>query len=243
MSGRTGQLTGHTHSPQRDGGRCTCSTFGPSSLTGATAAATRNDTAATRTDERYINRAATSTQPITVCLQHFAPTMVHLLSVGTLALLSAAVALPATKRWAPPVVDLGYASYQGVYNETTNIQSFQGIRYAAPPIGDLRWRAPQPPSSMQGLQDASKYGSQCIQGTLGGSPLDGLLERTAAALSISSEDCLFLNVYLPPNATVGQGSRPVVVWIHGGGYTLGSGTNTRESDRITHRLVLTPIVP
>jgi hypothetical protein len=76
--------------------------------------------------------------------------MVHLRSVGTLALLSAAAALPATKRWAAPVVDLGYASYQGVYNETTNIQSFQGIRYAAPPTGNLRWRAPQPPAATHG---------------------------------------------------------------------------------------------
>lgn len=160
--------------------------------------------------------------------------MVHLLSVATLALLSAATALPADKRWAPPVVDLGYASYQGVYNETTNIQSFQGIRYAAPPTGNLRWSAPQPPPGMQGLQDASKYGSQCIQGTLGGLPIDGLLERTAAAFSISSEDCLFLNVYLPPNATVGQGSRPVVVWIHGGGYAGGAGTLTRRSEE--HRI-------
>jgi hypothetical protein len=145
-------------------------------------------------------------------------------------------ALPTTnnKRWARPTVDLGYASYQGIYNETTNIQSFKGIRYAAPPLGDLRWKAPQPPTSLTGLQDASEYGQTCIQGTVGGSadqPVAGLLAAATASFATSSEDCLFINVFTPPNTTVGQASLlPVGVYIHGGGYTLGSGNDyDRES--------------
>ncbi|KAJ9121877.1 hypothetical protein QFC24_004459 [Naganishia onofrii] len=133
------------------------------------------------------------------------------------------------KRWARPTVDLGYASYQGIYNETTNIQSFKGIRYAAPPLGDLRWKAPQSPTSLTGLQDASEYGQTCIQGTVGGSadqPVAGLLAAATASFATSSEDCLFINVFMPPNTTVGQASLlPVGVYIHGGGYTLGSGND------------------
>ncbi|KAJ9096714.1 hypothetical protein QFC21_004984 [Naganishia friedmannii] len=157
--------------------------------------------------------------------------LVSSIVVLALSALGSTSALPTIhdKRWARPTVDLGYASYQGVYNETTGIQSFKGIRYAAPPLGDLRWQAPQKPTALTGLQDASAYGQTCIQGTVGGSsdqPIAGLLSAATASFATSSEDCLFINVFMPPNATVGQGSKlPVGVYIHGGGYTLGSGNN------------------
>lgn len=153
-----------------------------------------------------------------------------LLPLVTLSALAASVAAFPAKRWDRPVVDLGYATYQGVYNETTNIQYFRGMRYAAPPTGDLRWKAPQPPSAVQGVQDASMFGSECIQGTVGGTPIQGLLKSKSAQLPGHSEDCLFVNVYLPPNATV-QGSLPVAVYIHGGGYTMGSGDSTTRESR------------
>lgn len=149
-----------------------------------------------------------------------------LLPLAALSVLAASVTAFPTKRWDRPVVDLGYASYQGVYNETTNIQYFKGMRYAAPPTGDLRWKAPQPPHAVQGVQDAASFGPQCIQGTVGGTPIQGLLKSKSDQLLGHSEDCLFINVYLPPNATVGQGSLPVAVYIHGGGYTMGSGDST-----------------
>lgn len=157
--------------------------------------------------------------------------MVPLLPLVTLLLTAtASTALPhPAKRWARPVVDLGYASYQGIYNETTGIQTFKGMRYAAAPVGDLRWRAPQDPVSVSGLQDASNYGDQCLQGSVGAggdAPVAGLLSAATSALPTSSEDCLFINVFVPPNATVGQGSLPVGVYIHGGGYSLGSGDNS-----------------
>lgn len=158
-----------------------------------------------------------------------------LLSLATLSVLAASVTAFPAKRWDRPVVDLGYATYQGVYNETTNIQYFKGMRYAAPPTDDLRWKAPQPPQALQGLQAASSFGPQCIQGTVGGTPIQGLLSSKSAQLPGHSEDCLFINVYLPPNATVG-GSLPVAVYIHGGGYTMGSGDSTTRESKLLRLL-------
>jgi carboxylesterase type B len=155
--------------------------------------------------------------------------MVPFLPLTALLLTATVSALPhPDKRWARPVVDLGYATYQGVYNETTNIQSFKGMRYAAAPVGDLRWAAPQSPASVSGVQDASNYGNICLQGTVGAgadSPVNGVLSAATSSFPTSSEDCLFVNVFLPPNATVGSGSLPVGVYIHGGGYSFGSGNN------------------
>lgn len=86
------------------------------------------------------------------------------------------------------------------------------IRFAAPPIGNLRWQAPQPPLIRRDtVRNASSFGAQCPQSQLGG------YENVPSAPG--SEDCLFLNVYSPPNAK----DLPVLIWIHGGGYGLGNG--------------------
>ena len=88
------------------------------------------------------------------------------------------------------------------------VHSFKGIPYAAPPVGDWRWKAPQPVPKFQSNFDATEFGPACLQ------PLraDDLLE--------TSEDCLTLNVW---TAEVGPGEKPVMVWIHGGGFRWGSG--------------------
>jgi para-nitrobenzyl esterase len=88
---------------------------------------------------------------------------------------------------------------------------FAGIPYAAPPVGPLRWRAPQPPAPWQEMRDASKFGARCVQDTTS----DPDFGREV------SEDCLTLNVWTP-NPPSGQ-RLPVMVWIHGGAFVNGSG--------------------
>jgi para-nitrobenzyl esterase len=97
---------------------------------------------------------------------------------------------------------------QGALSETNaDIIAFKGLPYAAPPVGDLRWKPPAPVVSWDGVRDASTFGSRCVQGG-----------RNATDLS---EDCLFLNVYAPRQTAE---PLPVMVWIHGGGYTGGAGS-------------------
>ncbi|MEU8388927.1 carboxylesterase/lipase family protein [Micromonospora sp. NPDC048843] len=89
-------------------------------------------------------------------------------------------------------------------------RSFQGIPYARPPLGALRWAPPQPGPTWTGVRDASRPGDGCAQ--LQGLPMDTPSE---------SEDCLYLNVTTP--RSVERTPRPVMVWLHGGDYRFGSG--------------------
>jgi para-nitrobenzyl esterase len=84
---------------------------------------------------------------------------------------------------------------------------FRGIPFAAPPVGDLRWRPPAPPASWQGVRPATMFGNRCPQ-----------FDTNGAA--VGNEACLTLNVYAvnPPASS----KQPVIVFIHGGGNVLGS---------------------
>jgi para-nitrobenzyl esterase len=95
------------------------------------------------------------------------------------------------------------------------VRVFRGIPYATPPVGKLRWRPPQPAAHWDGVRNAEQFGAICMQPAFrGASP-------TANAPKMS-EDCLFLNVWTA--ATSARERRPVMVWIHPGGYQTGSGS-------------------
>ncbi|TFL07455.1 Alpha/Beta hydrolase protein [Pterulicium gracile] len=139
----------------------------------------------------------------------------------------------------PDTVDLGYATYRGNTNEL-DIISFLGIRYAAAPEGDLRWRAPQSPPRVSGVQAATEQPNQCFQSPFGASPvsplrtfqLTGKRPPRQSLPADQSEDCLFLSVYLPASSLDLSASLPVVVWFHGGGYIAGQGKTFDGGDLV-----------
>ncbi|MGA2651269.1 MAG: carboxylesterase family protein [Terracidiphilus sp.] len=100
------------------------------------------------------------------------------------------------------------------------VKAFLGLPYAAPPIGDLRWKAPEPPAKWKGERDATKFGAHCAQNHV----FDDMVFQDAGP----SEDCLFLNVYAPADATA-KSKLPVMFWIHGGGYSGGGSSEPRHN--------------
>ncbi|KAA8566567.1 hypothetical protein EYC84_009115 [Monilinia fructicola] len=147
-----------------------------------------------------------------------------------------------------PVVDLEYTLHQATINETGQYYNFSNIRYAAPPIGNLRFSAPVEPEVNRTINDGQQ-GAICAQGTpyweevalnfLGGANattvkfVEAQVEAVEKNLTISglpapapltSEDCLFLDVIVPKSIydSCGESKAPVVVWIYGGGYVAGS---------------------
>ena len=116
--------------------------------------------------------------------------------------------IPADER---PTVPTQQGAVQGVQAE--GVAAFKGLPYAAPPVGPLRWRPPQPVQPWTETRAADHVGAICIQ-----PPANG---DNAVGPGPMSEDCLTLNVWAPSGATE---ALPVMFWVHGGGYVNGSGT-------------------
>jgi para-nitrobenzyl esterase len=147
-----------------------------------------------------------------------------------------------------PVIRVESGELQGVVDD--GVASFKGIPFAAPPVGELRWRPPQPPAKWTGVRPAVEFGANCMQGRFGPPPAPGARAGAPAAQVAPpappappapaptpaatpaaqgpSEDCLFLNVWRPADAAPGA-KLPVMVWIHGGGFTGGSGASPNTS--------------
>ena len=92
-----------------------------------------------------------------------------------------------------------------------NVEQFLGLPYAAPPVGNLRWKAPVPPKPYAGTLQATTFPAPCIQG------------NAPAGMPAPSEDCLYLNLYRPAGSQEGK-KMPVLLYIHGGGFAGGSGS-------------------
>ncbi|MFZ0091099.1 MAG: carboxylesterase family protein [Solirubrobacteraceae bacterium] len=125
-----------------------------------------------------------------------------------------------------PVVSTRDGRLRGVVRGA--VRMFLGVPYAAPPIGQLRFRAPRPPARWTGVRSAVRFGRACVQFE----PIHGV--------GTQSENCLYLNIWEPKNAR--SGSRlPVLLWYHGGGLAFGSGAQYRGEAlaRMTHSVVVT----
>jgi para-nitrobenzyl esterase len=120
----------------------------------------------------------------------------------------------------------------GVAGTSPEVRVYKGIPYAAPPVGDLRWKTPKPAAKWDGVRKADRFSATCMQtGYPEGSPY-----RSADADNIS-EDCLYLNIWTGANDATER--RPVMVWIHGGALTKGSGaTPTYDGENFAKKGVV-----
>lgn len=115
--------------------------------------------------------------------------------------------------------------------EGNGVRAFLGVPFARPPVGELRWRAPQAQAPWDGVRDATRIGSDCTQAIGRRAILGG-----GGGVVVGSEDCLYLNIYMPAGQPAK--ARPVMVYIPGGAFTVGGGANydpsrlAREQDRV-----------
>jgi para-nitrobenzyl esterase len=110
------------------------------------------------------------------------------------------------------IVETAYGQLEGVFNQ--NVFAFMGVPYAAAPAGEFRWLPPRPVVPWRGVRPATAYGAIAPQTVV---PFPGVSGKPEP----QSEDCLFLNIYSPG---LDNARRPVMVWIHGGAFCMGSGS-------------------
>jgi len=139
--------------------------------------------------------------------------------LGGVVCLLLAVSAPAMA--ASAVVGTQYGELQG--QVTAGHRAFLGIPFAAPPIGDRRWKPPQAPASWSGVRDATSFGPRCPQNVDAINPSGS-----------TNEDCLYLNVYTPS----GGSNLPVIVWFHGGAWLIGAGSDYDPTELVERQNVI-----
>jgi len=127
----------------------------------------------------------------------------------TLWLSALAAAACGTGAVCAPIVQTEQGRVEG--HQSGDIVAFKGLPFAAPPVGALRWRPPTAPASWSGVRQAGDYGHSCLQPA-----------SKYGQVQDQSEDCLYLNVWAPTKI---DKPLPVMVWIYGGGYVIGSGAS------------------
>ncbi len=112
-----------------------------------------------------------------------------------------------------------HGTLRGQSRNSQGVLAFMGIPHSAPPVGELRWQTPQPAKAWEGVRDATRVGNRCWVNV----PETGLGGRVGEVPQ--SEDCLYLNVWTAAKSSSER--RPVMVWIHGGGFQFGTGRDPR----------------